>query len=41
MENNINDEKINMEKMMLLQKSLAIMVKQKEQIIENQKKEIE
>ncbi len=38
---NINEDKINIEKMMLVQKSLAIMVKEKEQIIQSQKKEIE
>ena len=37
----INGEKINIEKMMLIQKSLAIMVKEKEQIIQSQKKELE
>ena len=36
-----NEEKINIEKMLLIQKSLAIMVKEKEQIIQSQKKEIE
>jgi len=36
-----NEEKINIEKMMLIQKSLAIMVKEKEQIIQSQKKELE
>ena len=36
-----NEEKINLEKMLLIQKSLAIMVKEKEQIIQSQKKEIE
>ena len=36
-----NEEKISIEKMMLIQKSLAIMVKEKEQIIQSQKKEIE
>ena len=36
-----NEDKINIEKMMLVQKSLAIMVKEKEQIIENLKKELE
>ena len=38
---NINEEKMAFEKMMLIQKSLAIMVKEKEQIIEKQKNEIE
>jgi len=37
----INGEKINIEKMMLIQKSLAIMVKEKEQIIQSQKKELD
>lgn len=36
-----DEEKLSIEKMMLIQKSLAIMVKEKEQIIEKQKKEIE
>ena len=36
-----NEEKISIEKMLLIQKSLAIMVKEKEQIIQSQKKEIE
>ena len=36
-----NEEKISIEKMLLIQKSLAIMVKDKEQIIQSQKKEIE
>ena len=36
-----NEEKINIEKMLLIQKSLAIMVKEKQQIIQSQKKEIE
>ena len=36
-----NEEKISIEKMLLIQKSLAIMVKEKEKIIESQKKEIE
>ena len=40
MENN-NEEKITIEKMMLIQKSLAIMVKEKEQIIQSQKLLIE
>ena len=37
---NINEDAINIEKMLLVQKSLAIMVKEKEQIIEKQKKRI-
>ena len=36
-----DEEKISIEKMMLIQKSLAIMVKEKEQIIQSQKKELE
>ena len=36
-----NEEKITLEKMMLIQKSLAIMVKEKEQIIQSQKLLIE
>ena len=36
-----NDEKITIEKMMLIQKSLAIMVKEREKIIQSQKKELE
>ena len=36
-----NEEKISIEKMILIQKSLAIMVKEKEQIIQSQKKELE
>ena len=40
MDNN-NEDKINLEKIMLVQKSLAIMVKEKELIIDNLKKEIE
>ena len=36
-----NDDKINIEKMMLLQKSLAIMVKQKEESIKNLQKQID
>ena len=36
-----NEEKITMEKMMLIQKSLAIMVKEKEKMIQSQKKELE
>ena len=36
-----NEEKISIEKMLLIQKSLAIMVKEKEQIIQSKKKEIE
>jgi hypothetical protein len=40
MENN-NEEKITIEKMMLIQKSLAIMVKEKEKMIQSQKKELE
>ena len=40
MENN-NEEKITIEKMMLIQKSLAIMVKEKEKTIQSQKKELE
>ena len=36
-----NEEKISIEKMLLIQKILAIMVKEKEQIIQSQKKEIE
>ena len=36
-----NEEKLSIEKMMLVQKSLAIMVKEKEQIILSQKKELE
>ena len=36
-----NEEKISIEKMLLIQKSLAIMVKEKQQIIQSQKKEIE
>ena len=36
-----NEEKITFEKMMLIQKSLAIMVKEKEQIIQSQKLLIE
>ena len=35
------DDKLIIEKMMLVQKSLAIMVKEKEQIIQSQKKELE
>ena len=40
MENN-NEEKITIEKMMLIQKSLAIMVKEKEKTIQSLKKELE
>ena len=36
-----DEEKLSIEKMMLIQKSLAIMVKEKEQIIQSQKKELE